>query len=396
MATNEEFYANLKPFNQFQGIFDLSHYTQLPDDWLVVISDIEGSTLAIQQGKYREVNAVGVASMVAVFNALKPLAIPFVFGGDGATLCIPHRAVEQVKKALLGTQIMAKESFSLDLRCGIVPYSDIQQAQQQVLVGKCQVSNGYYQAAFTGKGLSYAEKLVKNDPAGLYIFNDSTVSADVDFTGFECRWKDIPSPHEETVSLLVLSTAGNTEENNKVYQQVFSQIQQIYGSADDYRPVQQTGLELTSNVQNLQDEIKIRTSSKSKWARLLYCLFLPWKVRLGHYWMKNNKKALDTDWGEYKASLISNTDFQKFDENLRMIISGNKQQRAELNLYLEKQHQIKQLVYGMHVSDRALMTCVISDYNSNHIHFIDGANGGYTLAAKALKKQLKDIKIHDN
>lgn len=391
MATNKDFYYNIKPFNQFQGIFDLSHYSQLPNDWLVVISDIEGSTAAIQQGKYREVNAVGVASMVAVFNAVTPLAIPFVFGGDGATFCIPLSAVEQVKKALLGTKIMAKENFSLGLRCGIVPYSDIRQAQQQILVGKCQVSSGYYQASFTGKGLSYAERLVKNDPTGLYSISDDILSPEADFTGFECRWKDIPSPHDETISLLVLSTANTTEKNNTIYQGVFNQILQIYGSVDKYRPIQQHSLELTENTKNLQDEIKIRTATQSKWAKVLYTFFLPWKVRLGRYWMKHKKVALETDWGEYKASLINNTDFQKFDENLRMVISGDSLQRTRLTQYLEEQYQKKQLVYGIHVSDRALMTCVISDYNSNHIHFIDGANGGYTMAAKALKKQLKKI-----
>ncbi len=392
MATNEDFYSNLKAFNQFQGIFDLSHYTQLPEDWVVIISDIEGSTRAIQQGKYKEVNAVGVASMVAVFNAVNPLAIPFVFGGDGATLCIPQSVVEQVKKALLGTKKMAKENFSLDLRCGIVPYSDIQQAQHSVLVGKCQVSSAYYQAAFTGNGLTYAEKLVKNDRKNLYNITADTLPPDADFTGFECRWKDVPSPHEETVSLLVLSIANTTEQNNKIYRQVFNQIQQIYGSVDNYRPVQQDNLELTTNRQDLQDEIKIRTATDSKLARAIYAWLLPWKVRLGRYWMDSSKHVLKTDWGEYKASLVSNTDFQKFDENLRMIISGNAEQRIQLSQYLEQQYQQKQLVYGIHVADRALMTCVISDYNLHHIHFIDGANGGYAMAAKALKKRLNDIK----
>ena len=42
-----------------------------------------------------------------------------------------------------------------------------------------------------------------------------------------------------------------------------------------------------------------------------------------------------------------------------------------------------------HTSETALMTCVIDGYDGNHVHFVDGADGGYALAAKQLKAQLK-------
>ena len=146
---------------------------------------------------------------------------------------------------------------------------------------------------------------------------------------------------------------------------------------------------MTTNIQDLQDEIQIRAGSGSKLAKLIYALLLPWKVRLGRYWMSKGKQVLGSDWGKYKETLVTNTDFRKFDDNLRMVISGNADQRETLLQYLEKQYRKNLLVYGIHVSNRALMTCVISDYNLHHIHFVDGADGGYAMAAKALKKQLK-------
>jgi hypothetical protein len=75
---------------------------------------------------------------------LKPLSIPFVFGGDGASLCIPNQYVKVVKKALVATRIMAREQIFLSLRVGIVPCSDILQSQYLVLVAECQISEGYY------------------------------------------------------------------------------------------------------------------------------------------------------------------------------------------------------------------------------------------------------------
>jgi HlyD family secretion protein len=42
--------------------------------------------------------------------------------------------------------------------------------------------------------------------------------------------------------------------------------------------------------------------------------------------------------------------------------------------------------YGIHQQDRAMMTCFTpSAFRSDHVHFIDGALGGYALAASALK-----------
>jgi hypothetical protein len=42
--------------------------------------------------------------------------------------------------------------------------------------------------------------------------------------------------------------------------------------------------------------------------------------------------------------------------------------------------------YGLHRQDAAMMTCFTpSVMRSDHVHFIDGARGGYASAATALK-----------
>jgi len=44
---------------------------------------------------------------------------------------------------------------------------------------------------------------------------------------------------------------------------------------------------------------------------------------------------------------------------------------------------------GMHRQGAALMTCIVPSYVSDdHVHFLDGAGGGYALAAEALKDKL--------
>jgi hypothetical protein len=44
--------------------------------------------------------------------------------------------------------------------------------------------------------------------------------------------------------------------------------------------------------------------------------------------------------------------------------------------------------YGLHEQDAALMTCVVpSPLSRDHMHFVDGAAGGYARAAQMLKER---------
>ncbi len=42
-------------------------------------------------------------------------------------------------------------------------------------------------------------------------------------------------------------------------------------------------------------------------------------------------------------------------------------------------------------ADRAQMTCLVFDYSGRHLHFIDGADGGLSMAAKALKERVAKL-----
>jgi len=47
--------------------------------------------------------------------------------------------------------------------------------------------------------------------------------------------------------------------------------------------------------------------------------------------------------------------------------------------------------YGIHASPAAIITCIIFNYGTDHVHFLDGSDGGYTMAAKEMKRQLKAL-----
>lgn len=85
---------------------------------------------------------------------------------------------------------------------------------------------------------------------------------------------------------------------------------------------------------------------------------------------------------------MRNTDVRKFVDVFRQILAGNETQRAALTAWLDERYTRGDLVYGLHVTDRAHMTCLVFDYAGRHLHFIDGADGGLFLAAKAFKERL--------
>jgi hypothetical protein len=89
---------------------------------------------------------------------------------------------------------------------------------------------------------------------------------------------------------------------------------------------------------------------------------------------------------------LQNTDFQKFDDALRMVRDMSKDETQKLDRYLQDRFVEGKLAYGMHISDDALITCMVKSYEGDHVHFVDGADGGYALAAKQLKAQLKTLR----
>jgi len=116
---------------------------------------------------------------------------------------------------------------------------------------------------------------------------------------------------------------------------------------------------------------------------------------IGIIMMNRGIATSSTAWGEYKTDVIANSDFRKFDEMIRLVVSCTKNQLKSVESWLEQKYVERKLVYGIHVSDAALITCMVFQYNRNHIHFVDGNNGGYASAAIELKKRSRQL-IEEN
>jgi len=389
-SSSADFYAGLPVLTEFSAVADAANFLPLPLDWHVATCDVRNSTQAVQAGNYKHVNTVGASAVTAMLNAAGNLEIPFIFEGDGSAFCVPPELLEDAKAALMKTQEMARGSFGLELRVATLPVTTIREAGHEILVARVRVSENYIQAAFAGGGMAYADRYMK-DPktAPLCEVKRGSVAPRGSLEGLECRWQDIPSRHGETVSLMVRATTTDTWEATSLYKEVIAKVQEIYGSDEACHPLTPPLLSLVPSLDSRQlgNEVGVRAAERDAFGKWLWLMRARWFVVLGWFLMKFGLKTEFTDWSRYKETLFKNTDVRKFNDIYRQILAGKPAQREALDTWLAERYAKKELVYGLHVTDRAHMTCLVFNYAGKHLHFIDGADGGLFLAAKQFKER---------
>lgn len=233
-----EFYESLPVLPRFVDAIDPKYYTSLPDDWYVALTDVRNSTTAIEAGRYKEVNAMGAVSIMAVLNLTGKYNFPFIFGGDGSTICIPQELYDGVVGGLKTVKKMAKDSFDLDMRCAIIPIMDIHTAGHDIKVAKYGISSYYSQATFGGGGIQYAENLLKDDElVQRYDIDQLESEANGNLTGLECRWDEVPNERGEVHSLLIDVLEDDPSKRIDIYREIFTRINLIYGSEEEYKPI---------------------------------------------------------------------------------------------------------------------------------------------------------------
>jgi hypothetical protein len=389
LQDNRHFYRDLKQLETFSEAVEAKLHQALPDDWWIVVADVADSTSAIAAGDYKKVNTVGVACIAAVINVDREINIPYVFGGDGATFAIPDCIVQEVIIALRGAQKLSRDSFGLDLRVGLMRVGKLAKEGLAVSLAKVRLSPHLSYASLSGSGWERAERLVKaNVSSGVTMVHIDAGLAEANFEGFECRWQGIPSFNDHKLSLLIAASSDDVDANRKVYQQIFDEIQTIYGDVADYHPLRSRLMQLTLNPKLLSHEWRVRSRYLTMWSKLGYSAKIAFQNLAGKYLFSRNLDTETVQWSRYRAELVENTDFRKFDGMLRMVIDSSEAQTAALDAFLNEKYQSRQLVYGMHKSREALVTCLVQSYTGNHLHFVDGSDGGYAMAAKALKQKL--------
>jgi hypothetical protein len=388
-AADERFFERLPAIERFTDVLDTRWYAPAPSTWDVILTDVVGSTRAIQEGRYKDVNAVGAGSIVAVRNAVPDVELAFVFGGDGATLLVPASRRDAVDRALRGSREVAMSAFGLELRVARVPLDALRAAGHELLVARYALGASVSIAVLAGDGVMVAERWVKDPDVG-GRFAIGAGEADADFTGFECRWQPLESQHGAVLSLLVLATAPGVASRTATYRRVLDGIEAIVAGHPP-SPASLANLRLGASADAFSQEARLRSGRASGFAHRRARLGAGVATLIGRALLGTGLRLGGFDGQRYRAEVVQNTDFRKFDEMLRMVIDVTADEHHALLALLEAERAGGHVVYGCHPSAAALMTCMIGDYSARHLHFVDGADGGYALAARQLKRQLGEI-----
>jgi hypothetical protein len=149
-------------------------------------------------------------------------------------------------------------------------------------------------------------------------------------------------------------------------------------------------MRISFNPRLLSHEWRVRTGHLVAWRRVVYFKKMLWLNLVGSILFTLKRDTEAVHWSRYRGELVENSDFRKFDGMLRMVMDGSDAQAEQLQRYLEAEYRAGRLVFGMHKSREALLTCIVQSYNGNHQHFVDGSDGGYAIAARELKRRMAE------
>ncbi|MBB4172377.1 DUF3095 domain-containing protein [Sulfitobacter noctilucicola] len=378
VTAGDTFYAKLPRIGAFEQLTRTTNYRALPQDWWIGVADIVDSTGLVQQGRYKTVNMVGAAVISALMNTLRGRPFPFVFGGDGAGFAVSAADGDKARDALAKVARWAETEFNIQMRVALVPVSDALAHGKEVRVARFQVSKGADYAMFDGGGLLWAEEQMK---AGEYIISAAPAGSVPDLTGLSCRWSHMPACNGTILSVLV-SPLPNAEpqEIARIYGKIVSLAQGLARGGHP-SPAAGPGSGWPPKGAGLEAQATKGTGPYlGAKAKALFESFVAWLL------IRTGWKVGGFDARRYARIVGENADFRKLDDGLKMTLDCDPQTQSKIEAVLEDAATSGLLRYGIATQDEAMMTCIVpSILTDDHVHFIDGAAGGYTLAAARMK-----------
>jgi hypothetical protein len=272
------------------------------------------------------------------------------------------------------------------LRVGAVPIAGIRARGADLGVAMFELSPGNRCAMFSGGGAALADRLVKGDTDGAHGLGEAD-DRPPDLEGLSCRWEPLAARHGHMVCLLASAIPEDPRTRARIYGDLIAAIERILQpNIETARPVRADNMRFRWPPRGLGLETTATRGSRPRWAHALalgaQSLFQAIAERF-------DRKIGDYHAPVYRVELRANSDYRRFDDVLRLVLDCTPDQRQAIEERLADAHARGDIVYGTHRSDAALMTCLLFDLeDSRHLHFIDGADGGFTYAARAMKTRI--------
>jgi hypothetical protein len=369
-------------FTRFAEVGDAALYAPLPEGWHVGVTDVVQSTAAIGVGRYKAVNIAGAAAISALMNALGTRDFPFAFAGDGCAFALPGEAADVAAEALAKTAAWVRDDLGLTLRTALVAVADIRAAGHDVRVAMFRPSEHVGYAMFDGGGVIFAERTMKSGALGI---EPAAFGERPDLTGLSCRWLPIAARNGAMLSLIVRPGPAS---DRRGFGASIAELLELLDEAARSHPVPPRGPDLALVGPGLRLEALASRGRRSLWWRGIGVFA---HTLMGWFLFTTGLRVGGFDPPVYRAMNAKNADYRKFSDGLALTIDCDPALEAALGAVLAERAAAGQLVYGLHRQSAALMTCIVPSYaDHSHFHFIDGAEGGYAAAARALADAVRD------
>ena len=368
--------SSIPILDDFAAAVKPESYRPLPDDWVVGFSDVVGSTQAVANGRYKAVNMVGAGVVAAVANALGRRPFPFVFGGDGASFAVSASDAKAAAEALAAMADFAREEFHFDLRVAMIPVGDIRASGNDVRVARYGATPHCVYAMFAGGGLTWFEGEAKS---GRYALPPAPPGARPDLSGLSCRWGVAPAKHGVVLSLIVAPKGADPRFPALIDEIVHAALASPSSSGPPVT-LDMLGVADPGKAIALEASVVAATGASRTKARLTAA----GSYLLGVVFHTFRLKAGGFDAALYASDVAANADFRKFDDGLRMTLDCSAEFADKLEAQLAQAEDFAN--WGVFRQEAAQITCFVPSITERgHVHFVDGAGGGYTMAATAMK-----------
>ncbi len=320
----------------------------------------------------------GAAVISAIRNAVGGRELPFVFGGDGALVALAPADHDAARAALAELQTWAREELALGLRTALVPVAEIRAAGQDVRAAKFRVAPGVSYAMFSGGGADWAEREMK---AGRFIVPPAPPGARPDLTGLNCRWNALRARNGTIVSIIAVPRDADRTAD---FERLVAELLALLGDQDGGgHPVPSAGPRFAWPPEGIGYEAR---ATARPGRRLFARALILYMVGLAKLSDSGNRPIGGFDARRYRSDTARNSDFRKFDDGLKLTVDVSEAVCGEIEALLRHGSLEGTCRYGIHRQDDALVTCIVPSFKErNHMHFIDGAGGGYAMAAAMLK-----------
>ncbi len=195
------------------------------------------------------------------------------------------------------------------------------------------------------------------------------------------------------MALIVEARATDPESRRETMQAVGELIDLHIGESNARHPVSNGPQHMVRSLQAVNREAAVHARGRRGFPRVMQMMSVLFQMAIVHLAIAL-RLPLRLPTGKLLSKVpehnVINADFQKYDGRLKTIVACSPDSRSALITELDTMEANGHIRYGVHISDRSVMTCLIHAKAPDEVHFVDAANGGYARAAAMLKEKHND------